>query len=432
VSAEHASPQRLDRAGRFRLAEAFDLIAGPDAPVEFRAFDGSVAGTLGSDVRIEVRSPRALSYFAWAPGPVGLARAYVAGDVEVVGDMYTLLERLTSLPKPTNLTWAERLRVVRLLGSGLAHRPPRPPEEVPINRLRLYGRRHSQSRDGRAIAHHYDVPNSFYAHVLGPSMSYTCACFPTEDATLEQAQFAKHNLIARKLGLEPGMRLLDVGCGWGGMVLHAAQHYGVHAIGVTLTRQHVDWAEAAIREAGLSGQAEVRCLDYRDVTERDFDAVSSMGLTEHIGKAQLPSYFSFLHSRLRPGGRLLNQSISRPDGRDPAQRRTGLINRFVFPDGELESPGYLVSAMHDAGFEVRHEENLRDHYPLTLAAWSRNLDANWHAAVAEAGEGRARVWRMYMAFARLGFERNRLQLHQVLGVKPDSRGRAGMPLRPSF
>jgi len=155
-------------------------------------------------------------------------------------------------------------------------------------------------------------------------------------------------------------------------------------------------------------------------------------LTEHIGKAQLPTYFSTLFSRLRPGGRLLNQSITRPDNHEPAMRRGGLVNRYVFPDGELESPGFIVSLMHDHGFEVRHEENLREHYPRTLAGWSRNLDAHWDEAVAEAGAGRARVWRMYMAFARIGFERNRLQLHQVLAVKPDGAGRSGMPLRPTW
>ena len=422
----------MGRAGRSALAQIFERLIDADAPVEFRAYDGSRAGDPNADVRIEIRSPRALSYFAWAPGAVGLARAYVAGEVDVVGEMYTVLSRLTSLTKPVSLTWSERLRIAGALAPYVRHRPPPPPEEIRINRLLRYGRLHSRERDRRVIAHHYDVPNRFYELVLGPSMSYTCACFLSESATLEEAQFAKHDLIAQKLGLEPGMRLLDVGSGWGGMVMHAARHYGVEALGVTLTPQHVDWAQRAIADAGLSDQARVEYVDYRDVADGEFDAISSMGLTEHIGKAQLPSYFALLHDKLRVGGRLLNQSITRPDNHEPSKRRTGLVNRFVFPDGELVAPGHIVSLMHDSGFEVRHEENLREHYPRTLAGWCRNLDANWDEAVAEAGEGRARVWRMYMAFARMGFEQNRLQLHQVLAAKPGDDGTSGMPLRPNW
>jgi cyclopropane-fatty-acyl-phospholipid synthase len=432
LNVDTTTPTAPARAGPPRLAGIFELLAGPDAPVQFRVYDGSRAGADDADVAIEVRSPRALSYLAWAPGAVGVARGYVAGDIDVDGDMYTLMNRLTSLPKPAHLSWRERLSIARTIAPHLRHRPEPPPEEIRINRLLLHGRRHSRARDRRAISHHYDVPNGFYALVLGPSMSYTCACYPRADATLEEAQFAKNDLVARKLGLEPGMRLLDVGCGWGGMVMHAAQHYGVKALGVTLTPQHVEWAQAAIRDAGLDDLAEVRHLDYRDLEDGGFDAISSMGLTEHIGKAQVPSYVSTLFSKLRPGGRLLNQSITRPNNDHPSMRRRGLVNRYVFPDGELESPGYLISLMHDTGFEVRHEENLREHYPRTLAAWSRNLDEHWDEAVAEAGEGRARVWRMYMAFARIGFERNRLQLHQVLAVQPDEAGTSGMPLRPSW
>ncbi len=198
------------------------------------------------------------------------------------------------------------------------------------------------------------------------------------------------------------MRLLDVGCGWGGMVMHAAREYGVKALGVTLSAQQAAWAQAAIEREGLSGLAEVRHLDYRDVPETGFDAVSSIGLTEHIGKQNLPSYFSFLFRKLKVGGRLLNHCITRPDNIEPAIRKRGFINRYVFPDGELEGPGYLISLMHDTGFEVRHEENLREHYAKTLAAWCANLDAHWSEAVKEVGQGTARVWRLYMAGSRLG------------------------------
>jgi cyclopropane-fatty-acyl-phospholipid synthase len=415
------------------LADVFERVAGPDAPVEFRAYDGSAAGAPGAPVRITVRSPVAVSYLAQAPGSLGLARAYVSGHLDVEGDMYTALARM--LPaQQMNISAAGRLRLLRELGGPklLVPRIPPPPQEVRVNRRWLGGKRHSKGRDASAISHHYDVSNTFYEWVLGPSMAYTCACYPRPDATLEEAQAYKHDLVARKLGLRPGMRLLDVGCGWGGMVRHAAREYGVKALGVTLSEQQAVWAQRAIEEQGLSGLAEVRHLDYRDVTEGEFDAVSSIGLTEHIGKAQLPDYFSFLYGKLRPGGRMLNHCITRPDNQGPAQVAGGFINRYVFPDGELEGPGFLMSLMNDTGFEVRHEENLREHYALTLAGWCANLDAHWDEAVAEVGTGTARVWRLYMAGSRLGFERNVVQLHQILGVKLGVNGEAGMPLRPDW
>jgi cyclopropane-fatty-acyl-phospholipid synthase len=411
-----------------KLAETIAEFVGiAGEAVEIRAFDGSRAGPPDSDVRIELRSSRALSYLATGSGDVGLARAYVSGDLDVVGDVYTALRRLKRLD--LDLSWPRRWQVLRELGGVrlLLPPPPRPPQEV-----RLRGRRHSKARDQAAIAHHYDVSNLFYSWVLGPSMAYTCAVYPTTDATLEEAQFAKHDLVARKLALRPGMRLLDVGCGWGGMVMHAARHYGVRALGVTLSRRQAEWAQKAIAEAGLGDLAEVRHLDYRDVAETDFDAISSIGLTEHVGMAQLPGYFRLLLDRLRPGGRLLNHCITRPNNLEPAARRRWFINRYVFPDGELTGVGRLVSLMHDTGFEVRHEENLREHYARTLAAWSANLDAHWDEAVAEVGVGTARAWRLYLAGSRLGFEQNQIQLHQVLCAKLDAERRSGMPLRPDW
>jgi len=415
------------------LAEVFERIAGPGAPVEFRAYDGSRAGAEGSPVRITIRSPVAVSYLAQAPGELGLARAYVSGHIDVDGDMYSVLARLAGIRR-MHLSAAERLQLLRQLGGPrvLLPRIPPPAQEVRIRRRPLMGRRHSKGRDANAISHHYDVSNTFYEWVLGPSMTYTCACYPSEDATLEEAQAYKHDLVARKLALRPGMRLLDVGCGWGGMVMHAAREYGVKALGVTLSEQQALWAQRAIADRGLSGLAEVRHLDYRDVTETGFDAVSSIGLTEHIGQAQLPGYFAFLYGKLKPEGRLLNHCITRTAGTEPARRPDGFINRFVFPDGELEPPGYLVSLMHDTGFEVRHEENLREHYAKTLTGWCANLDERWDEAVAEVGQGTARVWRLYMAGSRLGFERNQIQLHQILGVRLGENCRSGMPLRPDW
>jgi cyclopropane-fatty-acyl-phospholipid synthase len=415
------------------LADVFEKIAGPDAPVEFRAYDGSSSGTAGAPVRITIRSPVATSYLAQAPGSLGLARAYVSGHIDVDGDMYTALVRMSQVQQG-QLGLAERLRLLGELGGPklLYPRLAPPPQEVPVRRRWTGGQRHSKSRDASAISHHYDVSNTFYEWVLGPSMAYTCACYSREDASLEEAQDYKHELVARKLALEPGMRLLDVGCGWGGMVRHAAREHGVKALGVTLSAQQAEWAQRAIEAQGLSGLAEVRHLDYRNVPETGFDAVSSIGLTEHIGKAQLPGYFAFLLGKLKPGGRLLNHCITRPGNTGPARVAGGFINRYVFPDGELEGPGHLVSVMNDAGFEIRHEENLREHYARTLAAWCANLDAHWDEAVAEVGQGTARVWRLYMAGSRLGFDRNVVELHQILGVKLDANGVSGMPLRPDW
>ena len=304
-----------------------------------------------------------------------------------------------------------------------------PPEESPPRRRR--GVRHSKGRDAAVISHHYDVSNRFYEIVLGPSMAYTCACFPSREASLEEAQAEKFDLVCRKLALAPGQRLLDVGAGWGGMVMHAAEHYGVEALGVTLSEPQASWAQRAIAERGLQERAEVRFLDYRDVAESGFDAVSSIGLTEHIGARNLGSYFRFLAGKLRPEGRMLNHTITRPSNLD-RQRAGKFIDRYVFPDGELEGPGTIISAMHDHGFEVRHEENLREHYAMTLREWGANLERGWEEAVREAGERRARVWRLYMAASRVGFDLNRIELHQVLGARTTSEGRSGLPLRPDW
>lgn len=397
-----------------------------DGQVRFSAYDGSEAGAADAPVHLAVRSPRAWAHLARAPGQIGLARAYVDGAIDVEGDMHTALRSLHP-PERSRIGVDQVKRVAGEVARHATRRVERPPEEA-----KLRGRRHSKKRDAEAISHHYDVSNRFYELVLGPSMTYTCAVFPREDASLEEAQFEKHDLVARKLGLEPGMRMLDVGCGWGGMVMHAARHYGVRSLGVTLSRLQAEWAQRRIEEEGLSDLAEVRYLDYRDVSETGFDAVASIGLTEHIGGKQLPHYFQFLYEKLRPGGRLLNHCIMRPRTTERRIRKRGFINRYVFPDGELLGLGHIVRVMQDAGgFEVRHEESLREHYALTLRDWTANLDANWDECVAEAGERRARVWRLYMPGSQLAFERNEIQLHQILGVRTES-GRSGMPLRPDW
>ncbi len=406
-----------------RVAELISGIFGRDAPVRVIAYDGSKAGPDSAEVAMRIVSPRALARLASAPGTLGLARAYIEGEIDVEGEFYDLLEAMAELTFH-DLSRRDRLRLARALAPiWLRHRQPPPDLEY-----RPPGRLHSKSRDSRAISHHYDVSNRFYEMVLGPSMAYTCAVYPSDTATLEQAQADKHELVAQKLALRTGMRLLDVGCGWGGMVIHAAAEHGAYALGVTLSRSQAEWAQAEIAARGLGDLAEVRHLDYRDVPESEFDAISSIGLTEHIGENQLAKYFSGLHARLRPGGRLLNHCITQPA--TPDNRETDpFIARYVFPDGRLESIGLLISEMNDAGFEIRHEENFREHYARTLHAWGDNLEEHWEEVVAEVGTGRARVWRLYMASCRLGFERNNIQLHQVLGVKLEDSGRAGFPLR---
>ena len=415
------------------LAQVFEAIVGPDAPVEFQAYDGSTSGTPGSPIKITVRSPIAVSYLAQAPGALGLARAYVSGHLDVDGNMFTALSRL-SKAQDSNISWGDRIQLLRDLGGPKVLFPriaPPPQEVVPDRRRFTIGAMHSKKRDANSISHHYDVSNAFYEWVLGPSMAYTCACYPTADATLEEAQEYKHDLVARKIDLKPGMRLLDVGCGWGGMVRHAAKNYGVKALGVTLSAEQASWAQEAIKREGLEELAEVRHMDYRDAPVDHFDAVSSIGLTEHIGIRNYPSYFGALRERLRPGGRLLNHCITRADNQ--ARTKFGaFVERYVFPDAELASPGRVMSAVHDAGLEVQHSENLRQHYALTLAAWNRNIVANWDDCVAEAGIGRARVWGLYIAASRLGFERNWLQLHQVLATRTTTAGDSSFPLRPDW
>ena len=415
-------------AGHLPVAQILQKVVGPAAPIAYTAFDGSTAGPPDAVVAIHVRHPLALNAMVTAPGDLGLARAYVSGHLDLDGDTYTTLRYLARTAVGA-LTWGERAEILRSLGPGVLRPVPPPPEEVRPGLM--WGLRHSLSRDSRAVSHHYDVSNRFYEWVLGPSMAYTCAVYPDDAASLEEAQEEKVDLVCRKLDLQPGQRLLDVGCGWGTMVRHAAEHYGVQVLGVTLSRQQADYGRKQLADAGLDHLAEIRYADYRSLTEADFDAISSIGLTEHIGARNLPGYAAFLAAKLRPQGRLLNHCITRPTTTAAVKSSRGFINRYVFPDGEIEAVGTIVSALQDAGLEVRHAENLREHYARTTGAWSANLDAHWAEAVDEVGEGRARVWKLYLAGSRLGFEQRRIELHQVLATRTID-GSAGVPLRPDF
>ena len=421
-------------AGTFTIAQVLEILAGGRLPVRFTAYDGSSAGPPDAPLGLDLLTPRGTHYLATGRGDLGLARAYIAGDLDLrgvhPGDPYELLKALSESLVFTRPPARLMVDIIRSIGIRQLRPIEPPPEEAePRWRRVAGGLRHSKTRDADAIHHHYDVSNRFYEWVLGSSMTYTCACYPSGDASLDEAQENKYRLVFEKLRLKPGDRLLDVGCGWGGMVRYAARR-GVRATGVTLSIEQTAWAQRAVAEDGLSDLAEVRFGDYRDVTETGFDAISSIGLLEHIGVRKYSSYFRFLQDRLRPGGLLLNHCITRPENQtEPATR--GFIDRYVFPDGELTGSGRIISEAQDTGLEVLHEENLRQHYALTLRDWGANLVEHWDEAVAEVGLPTAKVWGLYMAGSRLGFERNGIQLHQVLMTKPHEGGAAGdLPLRP--
>lgn len=415
-----------------RLADALAIILGTDGiPLRLRAWDGSEAGPENAPV-VVFRSRRALRRMLWSPGQLGLSRAYVAGEIEVSGDIFAAFTALSSAGKfaepgpfrpPTPREVIALLRIAVRLGA-LGPNPAPPPEEARVGR---YGRRHSKGRDAAAISHHYDVGNDFYSLVLGPSMVYSCAVWESDETGLDAAQAAKLDLVCRKLGLKPGMRVLDVGCGWGSFALHAAQHFGADVVGVTLSVEQAAMARKRAADAGLTERVDIRVQDYRDVDDGPFDAISSIGMSEHVGREQIQHYASQLHGLLRPGGRLLNHAISwnaGPTAADP----DSFIPRYVFPDGEMLSLSDMVAALESAHLEVLDVEALRRHYALTLRAWVRNLEAHWDEAVRFAGMGRALVWRLYMAASALGFEDGLTGVNQVLVQRP---GGAEPPLRRS-
>ena len=419
------------------IGEIIGAFAAGEPPLRIEAYDGSSIGPENSDLVLRLKSEKALQYFVTAPGDLGLARAYLMGELEMDGvhpgaphDVFGALEvfrkHMTRTPDARTLA-----RIARAVGTENIRFLPTPPMEVKPAWKRVVSgmRRHSKERDSEVVSYHYDVSNRFYEWILGESMTYTCACYTAPDTSLEEAQENKYRLIFEKLALQPGDRLLDIGCGWGGMVRYAARR-GVHALGVTLSTEQAQWAQQTIVEQGLGEYAEVRHSDYRDVAEGGFDAVSSIGLTEHIGVANYPSYFEFMRDKLRPGGLLLNHCITRPV--NSARSKAGpFIDRYVFPDGELTGVGTIITAAQNiGGLEVLHEENLREHYAMTLRDWNKNLADNWDAAVAEVGEGTARQWGLYMAGCRMGFEMEMVELHHVLAVKTDDDSRPNTPLRP--
>jgi cyclopropane-fatty-acyl-phospholipid synthase len=413
-----------------RLAAALGTVLGAEeSPWRLRAWDGSEAGPTAAPV-LAIRSPRALRRLLWAPGELGLVRAYVAGEIDLESDVFTTLDALRPLGRLTSEGNFPRPGARDLLGLvrtavevGAVGPPPAPPPEEFARPRRT--RRHSPARDAEAVAHHYDVSNDFYALVLGPTLVYSCAVWTDAGGGLDAAQEAKLDLICRKLALRPGLRLLDVGCGWGSLALHAAQRYGADVVGITLSAQQAELARRRVTAAGLDRRITVRVQDYREVDDGPFDAISSIGMAEHVGRAALPGYIRALHTLLRPGGRLLNHAISWTTHKTRWDDDT-LIARYVFPDGEVLPLAITIAALDDAGFELLDVEGLRRHYALTLRAWVERLEKQWDAAVALTSEGRARVWRLYMAASALSFEAGKLGIEQVLVRR---RGGDPAPLR---
>ena len=421
-------------------------------PFRVEAFDGSVAEpsvvSPANSMTLKILTPDALLRVLRRPGELGLVRAFVAGDLDLDGD----LEALFSLEMPPMghlFTPSTIGPLLKLIGSDAWRPLSAPPIEA-----RQRGSLHSRSRDRDAISHHYDVSNRFYEMVLGPSMTYSCAVFANEDEPLETAQRRKVDLICRKLDLQPGMRLLDVGCGWGTMAIHAATTYGVSVVGVTLSTQQQAYATERARAMGVGDRCEFRLQDFRDVHDGPFDAISSIGMSEHVGRRSLAPYAQQMFDLLTPGGRFLNHAIGRPVSmkedpqptrraeawrqtqiawgmRGPSRVRSDFIERYVFPDGELHDVGTMVSLFEAHGLEVRHLESLREHYALTLRHWVDNLVKRFDEASEEVGEQRARVWRLYMAGSAVNFEQHHLEIHQVLTVRP-SHGRAGFEWRPQY
>ena len=406
------------------LAGVVQPLFGGRLPIRLRAWDGSEAGPADAPA-VVLSSPNALRRLVFHPGELGIAQAYVTGEIDLEGDLLDGLRRVWSTARergtgrPDLATVVSGVRVARRL--GVVGRPPAPP----ASQANLRGRLHSPGRDRRAISHHYDLSNDFYSLILDPQMAYSCAYWTSDDPsyTLQDAQRDKLDLVCRKLGLRPGMRMLDIGCGWGSLSLHAAEHYGVAVTGVTLSAEQRAFVAARIEERGLQDRVEVRLQDYRDVQDPAFDAITSIEMGEHVGKQNYPLFVSRIHDLLRPGGRSLVQQMSRTSrpGGGP------FIEAFIAPDMHMRPVGETVALMEEAGLEVRDVHALREHYTLTVQAWYRTFEANQDAVVALVGEEVARVWRLYLVGAALAFEEGRMGVDQILSVRPDAAGRSGMP-----
>jgi cyclopropane-fatty-acyl-phospholipid synthase len=396
----------------------------PDRPFSIEFWDGGrVPSTAEGGPTLRFRSPRAIAQILRSPGQLGLGRAYVLGDIET--DDLDAIVGLIGRWEPPRMGLATRIRLLAaaLRATGLTRPPPPPAAE-----LRPRGRLHTRRRDARAVRHHYDVSNDFFALFLDESMTYSCALFEDGIETLEDAQRAKLELICRKLELRPGQRLLDVGCGWGSLAIHAALDHGVSALGITLSEPQASLATQRARDAGLDDRVEFRVMDYRELGAERFDAVASIGMVEHVGEGQIDHYARLLTAVLAPGGRILNHGIARVP---PAPRRTHpggeFSRRYVFPDGELLNLSRMLDALERAGLETLHVEDLHTDYAETLRHWTARFDARLADAERLGGEERTRVWRLYLRAARNGFETGQSSVYQVLCARPLTEPARSLP-----
>lgn len=417
-----------------RLLPLAERILGARLPLRLRAWDGSIAGPEGAPV-VVLRSRRALRRLIWQPDELGLAQAYITGDIDIEGDLADGLRTVWGAarergPRPPRLTLADRAGAVAAM-LRLGAIGPRPP--APASQARLGGALHSKARDRAAISHHYDLSNDFYALLLDETMAYSCGYW-TRDESEEgpeyspaDAQRDKLDLICRKLGLEPGSTLLDIGCGWGSLTLYAAETYKARVTAVTLAAEQARYVREQVTARGLEELVEVRLSDYRDIEAGSYDAVSTVEMGEHVGDAEYPGFTATLHRMLRPGGRVLVQQMSRgavaPGG-------GAFIESYIAPDMHMRPLGDTVSLLEGAGLEVRAVEAMREHYPRTIRAWHRTLEERWAEFRALVGEETARVWRLYLVGSALSFEENRMGVDQILAVRPTRRGSGDMPLTP--
>ncbi|HEX2810567.1 MAG TPA: cyclopropane-fatty-acyl-phospholipid synthase family protein [Kineosporiaceae bacterium] len=414
------------------LLSVLEAAVGGTLPVRIRCWDGSVAGDPGAAATLVFRDPRALRRMLWAPGELGLVRAYVAGDLDFEGDIFAALDLPDVIARIAHhhgvgLSPRERLHAVATARRlGALGPPPRPPVE---EMRRRSGALHSKVRDSASVSHHYDVGNDFYRLVLGPSLVYSCAYWtspPGPAYNLDDAQRDKLDLVCTKLGLRPGMRLLDVGCGWGSLAIHAAAHYGVSVVGVTVSREQAALARRRVEQAGLVDSVTIRLQDYRDVADGPYQAIASVGMSEHVGRSQLPAYAQALADLLAPGGRLLNHAIASVRSLPPPSKgRPGFIDSYIFPDGEVLPLSNTLDALEHAELEVRDVEALREHYGWTLRAWVDNLRDQWDTALTTVAASRARTWMLYLAACALAFDHGNLTVHQVVAIKQGDHG--GIP-----
>jgi cyclopropane-fatty-acyl-phospholipid synthase len=401
-------------------------MVGDDLPVALRAWDGSQAGPAGGPV-VVLRNRRALRRLLWRPDELGLARAYVTGDLDVDGDLADGLRRVWAFARDRGRGVRVGVRD-RAEGIGTAARLGvfGPPPKPPASEARIHGRLHSRARDRAVIAHHYDLSNDFYALLLDEAMSYSCAYYGrdgTDDVSLVDAQRAKFELVCTKLGLRPGMRMLDVGCGWGSLSIHAARHHGVHVTGITLSREQLDFARKRAADEGVSDLVDLRLLDYRDLRDDEgFDAAASLEMGEHVGDEQYPVFVTAVRRALRPDAPFLVQQMSRAAGDSPGGGP--FIEAYIAPDMHMRPLGETIGLLEDGGFEVRDVQALREHYVRTGQEWLDHLEARWTAVVALVGEEVARVWRLYLVGGGLAFEEGRMGVDQILVRKLPRSGTA--------